>query len=160
MRKLQQSVVPSPVQAGCAPSPGQAFSIDAQLLWDILIYDRAGLPNSGSNSTDPITREQSLRATTEDMCRGSEFDLVGSAGISGHRSAGAHIPIYAPGDDAVYAGTNTETNPSTAPDLITPMGSSMEDIYGSGIDGFNDQMDPLFLADDYGRAIDGWLNYF
>lgn len=160
VRKLQQSVVASPVQTGCAPSPEQAFSIDAQLLWDILVYDRAGLPSAGTESVDSLTKEQPLRAATEDLSQGSEFNLVGSAGITGHRSAGAHIPVYAPGDDAVYASANAETNPGTASDLMAPMGSSMEGIYGSGIDGFNDQTDPLFLADDYGRAIDGWLNYF
>lgn len=148
------------MQTGYAPSPDQAFSIDAQLLWDILIYDRAGLPNAEQKTSKSLSREPTLRSRTEDSSQDSEFDLVGSAGISGHKSAGAHIPIYAPGDDTVHIGENIETNPSITSEFVPPLGNSMENIYGSGMDGFNDQMDPLFLADDYGRAIDGWLNYF
>lgn len=160
MRRLQQSVVPSPVDIGSMPTTDKAFSIDAPLLWDLLIYDRAGLPNAGVKNTS--VSEATRRSTHPTPQDSTEFNLVGCAGISGHRSAGAHIPVYAPGsgEDGGYAGASVHADVIPADDLVPPGRSSMEDIYGSGVDGFNDQMAPLFLADDYGRAIDGWLNYF
>lgn len=68
--------------------------------------------------------------------------------------------MYAPGDDTTFPGVGVSSG-SNAP-FVAGLGAtgSMEDIYGHGIDEVTDHMDPLFLADDYGRAIDGWLNYF
>lgn len=163
--KLQKSVVVVPSPSGnneASPPDQQSFSIDAQLLWNILIYDRAVQPDAGIDRSmfgrtlispaAPHEDEDGSRAVT------AEFDLVGSAGISGHKAVPKEIPFRAPNDDAPTPTATRGGNGSG--DLLMPdMGLSVEDIYFEGVGGLGDQENLFLQANDYGRAIDNWLNF-
>ncbi|RBR16714.1 hypothetical protein FVER53590_10018 [Fusarium verticillioides] len=105
LRKLQNSIQVVPLageDCGLNRPAQQKFSIDTRLLWDILCYEQAGRPDaradesiySGLASTyqDPAT------GTNDD---GDEYDLVGSAGIIGHKTVSKDTPLYAPGEGEV-----------------------------------------------------------
>ncbi|KAI9045550.1 uncharacterized protein KD926_007966 [Aspergillus affinis] len=90
LRKLQDSITTVPATSsqssrGDGPHESQlSWSINAQLLWDVLIYDKAGRPNASADKSmfDDVVDLESVRH--EDV---AEFAMVGSAGISGHKSA-------------------------------------------------------------------------
>ncbi|KAJ9144151.1 Zn(II)2Cys6 transcription factor [Pleurostoma richardsiae] len=162
LTKLQESVVvvPSPAPSGPSHEPlPQSFSIDAQLLWDILIYERAGRPGASADQSifhDPETSTTPLRESRMGNCP-AEFDLVGSAGISGHKAALKEIPAYAPAeDDGVRTGAPARLSD---PEPELPSTARVADGWHfEGIGGVSEQ-DSLFLQpDDFGRAIEGWLN--
>ncbi|KAK7402680.1 hypothetical protein QQX98_011543 [Neonectria punicea] len=156
LRKLQESIVfvPSPrPESSETDENQQSWSIDAQLLWDILIYERAG--RSGA-VRDLSIFDDALTAGPDGQKHDvAEFDLVGSAGIFGHKTAPKKVPVYAPGDEASPA---TASNPDATRGL-TEMAVSNEDRVFDRFSGINEQ-DGLFLqANDFGRAIDNWFNF-
>ncbi len=160
--KLKESVVvvQSPNTDG---SNGQrSFSIDAQLLWDILIYERAGRPDAGADqSIFGKTLQVGTASRDEDVRAAAEYDLVGSEGIYGHKAVSKESLAYAPNDDIASPGEveNIDDMAGIPPD----MGVSVEDRYFEGIGGIDslDGQDHLFLqAHDFGKAIDNWLSRY
>lgn len=155
LQKLQNSVVIVPPRAsnsGDASSSGarQSLSIDSKLLWDLLIYENAGRDDGcpghsifGSSLIQlPMMARESARDATE-----VEYDLVGSAGISGHRTVPKESPVYAPEDVAAPQ--------DTAP--VAPW--TVENGLMSGIDG-ESSYEALFLQpNDFGWAIDDWMTF-
>ncbi|KAH8647737.1 hypothetical protein BX600DRAFT_484365 [Xylariales sp. PMI_506] len=154
------TLISSPMGVGGGEAR-QTWSIDAQLLWDILIYEKAGQPfcrddRSIFGETLMRTRSDSVQDT---IATGSEaeFDLIGTAGIYGHRAVPKQTPLYAPTENAIplakagyaphkiLAWAGSETTPESA--HIRAMGGS------SG-------QDNMFLcADEYGKAIENWLDF-
>lgn len=101
MRKLQQSSAPSSTATRTFDTSEPSFSINAQLLWDLLIYDRAVLPDAGSRHFTSSSRiREPVMLHGEGSRDTTPFELVGSAGISGHLSVSAHIPIYASDEES------------------------------------------------------------
>ncbi|KPM36566.1 hypothetical protein AK830_g9984 [Neonectria ditissima] len=156
LRKLQESIafVPLPrPESAETDEHQQSWSIDAQLLWDILIYERAGRDGAAKDVSifdDALTTGSD--GQKQDV---AEFDLVGSAGIFGHKTAPKRVPVYAPGDEASPA---EASNPDDRRGLAE-MSISAEDRVLDRFSGLNDQ-DGLFLqANDFGRAIDNWFNF-
>lgn len=155
LQKLQDSITTVPVPESLNPGyslPAQSWSINAQLLWDLLIYERAGREAA---KPDQSIFAPSLRTTGE---RGSqsvdepaaEFNLIGSAGISGHRSVPKGIPAYAPGERPVV---REHDPPNTEMNLLADEGLfEIQDL-------INDQESAFLQSNDYERAIDDWLNF-
>ncbi|GJC83331.1 hypothetical protein ColLi_06169 [Colletotrichum liriopes] len=158
LRKLRDSVVirPPPDRGDHAAAANRSFSIDAQLLWDLLVYDRAGRPDAGR---DQSLFGPTLRSDADDLAPATDaadFDLVGSAGISAHKAVPNQAAVYAPDEDIA---------PVAVPESATPAGQSLgdagpsfEDIFFEGAGPFGDQANRFIEANDYGRAIDDWLN--
>ncbi|KGQ12110.1 hypothetical protein BBAD15_g2161 [Beauveria bassiana D1-5] len=132
------------------------------LLWDILIYERAGRPDAGA---DQSIFGKTLKVGTEiredDVRAAAEFDLVGSAGISGHKAVSKETPAYAPNEDAppasgvLVGGGGMEEMGGEASAMLV----SVEDRFFEGIGGL-DGGEHLFLqANDFGKAIDTWLSH-
>ncbi|GKT89170.1 C6 transcription factor [Colletotrichum tofieldiae] len=120
LRKLQDSVVirPPPDRGDHAANPNRSFSIDAQLLWDLLVYDRAGRPDAGR---DQSLFGPTLRSDADDLAPATDaadFDLVGSAGISAHKAVPNQAAVYAPDEDIA---------PVAVPESATPAGQSLGD---------------------------------
>ncbi|KAH7126053.1 hypothetical protein EDB81DRAFT_203261 [Dactylonectria macrodidyma] len=154
LRKLQDSIVfvPSPRPDSMEIEDNQeSWSIDAQLLWDILIYEKAGREDA---ARDCSMFEDSLTAGPENQRQHvAEFDLVGSAGIFGHKTAPKEVPVYAPDDDA-----NATERPSAGATRALTETVNEERNY-ERFAGINEQ-DGLFLQpNDFGRAIDNWFNF-
>lgn len=151
------------VQSPNADDDGQpSFAIDAQLLWDILIYERAGREDAAADQTifgstlNIGTKVQELDARVK-----AEFDLVGSAGISGHKAVSKETPAYAPNEDAPTPMTMRNMSSSNADAPL--LGTSVEDRFFEGMGAVEqlDDEDHMFLqAHDFGKAIDGWLGRY
>lgn len=146
------------------PNPGQpgdsaqnrSFSIDSQLLWDLLIYDRAVRPDAAwDQSMFGSTLKSDVSELSTDS-RDAEFDLVGSAGISRHKAMPNQAAVWPPDEETATA-TLPESNPLSEPSLGT-LGPSFEDIFFEGVGPFGDQANRFLDGNDYGRAIDDWLN--
>lgn len=88
----------------------------------------------------------------------AEFAMVGSAGISGHKTVWKEISAYAPEDN---------TPRYSLHGLNTPIGATGQGISvtpQAGFDGLRDlpivnQGDFFLQAEDYGRAINDWFNF-
>ncbi|KAF4995952.1 hypothetical protein FGRMN_4807 [Fusarium graminum] len=138
LQKLQQSIqmVPVPLEDSAMPGAAQQkFTIDTRLLWDILCYEQAGRPNAYGDQS----MFSGLLCTTQDIGShetesGASYDLVGSAGITGHKTVPKDTPIYAPGEETLQQNIS----------------------YGSG--SIVGQPNIFPQAHDFGRAIDEWLS--
>ncbi|OBR04430.1 C6 transcription factor [Colletotrichum higginsianum IMI 349063] len=166
LRKLQDSIVvkPAPDRDGHTNTQNPSFSIDTRLLGDLLVYDRAGRPDAGRDQSvfGPTLRSDIDDARTAIPTPGdadaAEFDLVGSAGISAHKAVPDSAAVYAP-DEEIAAAAAVVPETSASADLgEDARGPSFEDIFFDGAWPLGDPADRFFEANDYGRAIDDWLN--
>jgi hypothetical protein len=153
LEQLRDSVSPGGLMtdtiAQGAPQSRQKWSVNLQLLWKILVYAHA------SNTSDPTTdifgpelvkdsvgysADPSAGTITE-----RDFALIGSAGISGHKTVASECVTYPPEqtEDSIQVPSQTNLNMdlSGLPSVEVPGG------------------DTLFLQlQDYGRAFEDWLS--
>ncbi|OAA44140.1 hypothetical protein NOR_03868 [Metarhizium rileyi] len=163
LARLRESVeiVPSPSSLGGELLDGRkSFSIDAQLLWDILIYERAGRPDAGADQSifGKSFKIGAKSSREDDVPTAAEFDLVGSAGISGHKAVSKETPAYAPNEDVPPTPRvleNIDEMEEAAPDV----GVSVEGRFFEGIGGQDGQEHSFLQANDFGKAIDNWLSF-
>ncbi|KAF5261924.1 hypothetical protein FOXYS1_7370 [Fusarium oxysporum] len=153
LRKLQDSITTVPATSGGSGDNQRSWSIDAQLLWEILIYEKSGHDNS---SSDKSMYDDIITSDTEhsEQDTGGGFAIVGSAGISGHKGSLREISAYAPQDKDPY---------ETLGNLATPSGNrprmQESSIFGDVPDcGTIDQDNFLLQAEDFGRAVTDWMN--
>lgn len=156
LQKLQQSIQVTPVpfeEPVMSGTPQQKFTIDTRILWDLLSYEQAGRADaqidqsmfSGLSSTNPDIGSNGTES-------GVGYDLVGSAGIIGHKTVPKDTPIYAPGEGKL---TSVENNPSDFDlTLIETLQQNIRDGFGSMVP----QQNIFPQAHDFGRAIDEWLS--
>ncbi|KAJ3479977.1 hypothetical protein NLG97_g8179 [Lecanicillium saksenae] len=176
LAKLRESVglLYSPKADGTAlPDDRDSFSIDAQLLWDILVYERAGRPDAGADqSIFGKTLKVGTKMREDDVhAAAAEFDLVGSAGISGHKAVSKETPAYAPNEDGpptpgvlVSSGGGGGATSGGGPvdnvsDGAGAMLVSVEDRFFEGIGGLDGEEHLFLQANDFGKAIDTWLSH-
>lgn len=151
-------MVLSPVPAHQETQP--TFSIDAQLLWNILIYERAGRPGAAADQSmfSGATTSEPADETNDLAIDAVEFDLVGSAGISGHKAVFKETPAYAPGEGKIPPQRGPGSLPSR--DREAPvMRSPAQGGYVDSIGGVTDQDNSFLQVDDFGRAIENWFNF-
>ncbi|KAF7556182.1 hypothetical protein G7Z17_g1622 [Cylindrodendrum hubeiense] len=152
--KLQASITlaHSPSSRGTEDDPQGDFSIDAQLLWDILIYEQAGRHNA---AVDQSMFGESLKGETahsENDLSLAAANLVGSAGISGHKTVPAKyvVPPYAPSE----GGT-----PPRMTDQRTPAADRVvETRVFEGLGAPRDH-DSFLQASDFNKAIENWWDF-
>ncbi|KAF5674678.1 quinic acid utilization activator [Fusarium heterosporum] len=137
LQKLQQSIrmlsVPheDPEMSG---TPQQKFTIDTRLLWDLLCYEQAGRPGAHGEQSMFSSLSCTAQGTgSHETEPGASYDLVGSAGITGHKTVPKDTPIYAPGEETLQ--------------------QNIRHGFGSILG----QPNIFPQADDFGRAIDEWL---
>lgn len=99
---------------------------------------------SGSLVPNPERQETNFSA--------AEFDLVGSAGISGHKAVPLETPFLPPDGDAGAPGHGELENMHEISSNLTDLGIPVD------VPGLNDQESFFLQANDFGRAIDDWLN--
>lgn len=149
LERLQESVVATPNARASEPGDSQAaWSIDTMLLSDLLVQGYAShrLPyEDKSVFGSSLVQTDSTRAEI-----GADFDLVGSAGIFGHRAVPKATPLYAPSKDPVTPFGRTE--------LITN-GPQDQGRLPYAMSGNVLQDDWLLSASDYGNAIESWFEY-
>jgi hypothetical protein len=108
LQKLQQSVrvisVPSE-DGGMTEAAEQKFTIDTGLLWNLLSYEQAGRSDARIDQSMFHGLSSSSQDTSgHETSSGTGYDLVGSAGIIGHKAVPKGIPVYAPGEGRSSAG--------------------------------------------------------
>jgi hypothetical protein len=124
-----------------------AWSIDAGLLRDILIQ--------GYSNGSPTTEASSMfggtlvRISEVPQEARTEFDLVGSVGLFGHRAVPKETPLYPPNEPV--------TTPFGRTEYITRRSNIQGGIQGRMNEDFT--QDDWFLgASEYGQAIETWLD--
>lgn len=95
----------------------------------------------------------------DDVRAAAEFDLVGSAGISGHKSVSKETPAYAPNEDGTPAPDVLRNSLANVGDEAMAMAVSVEDRYFEGIGGLDGEEHLFLQANDFGKAIDTWLSH-
>lgn len=140
-----------------------SFAIDAQLLWDILIYERAGREHASvDQSIFGNTLSIGVAPREHDDSRGTaaEFDLVGSAGISGHKAVSKETPVYAPHQETLRP-SMMQSYERMGTDNVPVFGGSSTAVRDRFFEGMGGDQDHLFLqAHDFGKAIDSWLEKY
>ncbi|KAL2816977.1 hypothetical protein BJX63DRAFT_132573 [Aspergillus granulosus] len=134
LRKLRSSI-----SAGDVQNSRQTWSVNVQLLWDIL---RGAPPKHiAADIFGPgLARDSALNAdlsTPE-----TDFDLIGSAGISGHKTVARNLVTYYPPEQVLQP---------TPPDLSALLGEPGISLAGASNNAF-------LQPQDYGRFIDNWLD--
>lgn len=131
------------------PAHSQAWSINTELLWDILVFEKSGCESRAGDHS--IFGSTLIRDDEEgDRDSHAEFSLIGSAGLYGHKTAARGTPIYPP---------NKTATPLGKPSYPFP-GSHVEDICNGGILGDSSwENNPFLDVTQYGQAIDSWLAY-
>lgn len=167
--KLQNSVVEIPAStASSSERPMPTRSIDANLLRNILIYERAGQPDAAPDRSvfgDNLAPGP-VAVNSESEAGAADYGLVGSAGIEGHSSNRARkTPLYPPeyasparmtaGAVAALEGANLGT---ISQDAVGAQDWGVADRYGGKVILESDIEEMSFQAEDFGRAIDGWMN--
>ncbi|KAL4739211.1 hypothetical protein BDV11DRAFT_215347 [Aspergillus similis] len=128
----------SSISAGEVQNSRQTWSVNVHLLRDILI---AAPPKQiAANIMGPgLATDCALQAdsTTPDP----DFELIGSAGISGHKTVARNLVTYYPPEQVLQP---------TPPDLSALLGEPGLAVTGSAT--------AFLQPQDYGRFIDNWLN--
>ncbi|KAL3461649.1 hypothetical protein BJX64DRAFT_152259 [Aspergillus heterothallicus] len=134
LRKLRSSI-----SAGDVQNSRQTWSVNVQLLWDIL---RGTPPKQvASDIFGPaLARDSALHA--DHSTPETDFDLIGSAGISGHKTVARNLVTYYPPEQVLQP---------TPPDLSALLGEPGIALNGSANNAF-------LQPQDYGRFIDNWLD--
>ncbi|KAJ4352434.1 uncharacterized protein N0V89_007782 [Didymosphaeria variabile] len=160
LRKLQDSIVmrsyPSE-QNGENARSNSTWCIDAQLLWDLLIYERAGRFGADTDKTlfgDSII-VKSDQSEKEDV---AEFAMVGCAGISGHKTVPVEVIADAPDESETFPLLDYSATPT--PVMQNGLEANTDFVFGSAGDmnHFMDQSN-ILLQEDFGKAIGGWINF-
>ncbi|KAF5577038.1 polyketide synthase [Fusarium pseudocircinatum] len=157
LRKLQDSITTVPASSD-QRGTRRSWSIDVQLLWELLVYEKAGRDTNSSDKSmydDIIT----LDAEHGGQDVGGDFAIVGSAGISGHKGALREISAYAPQDKDPYETLGNLATPSRDRSIMQE-----SNIFGDrNCDnlpdlGLVDQDNFLLQAEDFGRAVNDWMS--
>ncbi|KAL5342061.1 hypothetical protein BJX70DRAFT_12494 [Aspergillus crustosus] len=134
LRKLRNSISVADVQ-----NSRQTWSVNVHLLWDILIA--APPKQTATDIFGPgLAKDSVLHA--DSSTPDPEFELIGSAGISGHKTVARNLVTYYPPQQVLQP---------TPPDLSAMLGEPGMGLAAS--------VDNAFLQpQDYGRFIDNWLD--
>ncbi|KAL4930250.1 Zn(II)2Cys6 transcription factor [Aspergillus undulatus] len=132
--KLRSSISPGDTQES-----RQAWLANAQLLRDILVAPPPKLP--AADIFGPGLAEDCI-VHTDSSTLDPEFGLIGSAGLSGHRTVVKGLATYYPPEHVLN---------STPPDISALLGQPGTGLPATATDVF-------LQPQDYGRFIDNWLD--
>ncbi|KAL4969947.1 Zn(II)2Cys6 transcription factor [Aspergillus stella-maris] len=132
--KLRTSITPGGVQ-----NQRQAWSINVQLLRDILI---SAPPKQTARAIFGPVLAAACAQDTNSSTPDPDFQLIGSAGISGHKTVARNLATYYPPGQVLQP---------TPPDLSALLGEPGTGLAGTANNAF-------FQPQDYGRFIDNWLD--
>ncbi|ETS84114.1 hypothetical protein PFICI_02139 [Pestalotiopsis fici W106-1] len=148
LERLQESVVATPTPRGPETGNSQAaWTIDTRLLNDLLVQGYSSRSSPQNNSD--VFGKSLVPENNISQESGVDFDLVGSVGIFGHRAVPKATPLYAPNKEPrtpfgrTEFITNSPEHPGRLPHAMS--GNILQDGW-------------LLSANDYGQAIETWLD--
>ncbi|KAL5341148.1 hypothetical protein BJX70DRAFT_76028 [Aspergillus crustosus] len=128
----------------------QAWTTNAQLLWELLVYDRASRSPLPSQLLSKTLSDSSGRLAAR-MTPDPNFPLVGSAGITGHKTVAKEIYTHPPETVTTPPAVQAEAPAAAGPSIdLDPFGM----ISDPTLDGITDHM--FLEPESYGRAIEDW----
>lgn len=158
--RLKKGVSVNSMGVTGATRPSQNHDQNASLLRELLVYECAGNPSHlrqdsmfGATMFDHrINKAASARLTPD-----PGFPLVGSAGISGHKTVANEVSTYPP--DSVSTPPPAPDPPMQGVNRTTASTAQPFELIGDAmVDGM--VADQLFLApEDYGRTIEDWWEF-
>lgn len=137
------------------PNSRQKWSVNLQLLWKILVYSHASkAPSPAGDIFGPELAKDSIAysgvSTTGDIAE-PDFALIGSAGISGHKTVAQECVTYPP----------EQTEHSTQ--LQQELGQILPNVPVTNLAGdpnlnFAGEETLFLQMQDYGKAFEDWLS--
>ncbi|KAJ5173148.1 hypothetical protein N7492_005741 [Penicillium capsulatum] len=158
LEQLRDSISPGGLMTDAdAPRPksSQRWSVNLQLLWKILVYSQSSRsPNINEDIFGPGLAKDSARSSrifSADVIPDRDISLIGSAGLSGHKTVASECVTYPP-EPAEHPDSlqlETERAPPVADIPALPEDPSLD---------LTDE-DTLFLQlQDYDKAFGDWLS--
>ncbi|CEO60779.1 hypothetical protein PMG11_05319 [Penicillium brasilianum] len=137
------------------PNKRQKWSVNLQLLWKVLVYSHASkAPSPGGDIFGPELAKDSIAysgiSSTNEISE-PDFALIGSAGISGHKTVVPECVTYPPEQTEHSTQLQHELGQlSPAVPMTNPAEDSSLPFVGE---------ETLFLQmQDYGKAFEDWLS--
>lgn len=154
LEELRSSVVLGPQGL----TKDSKWSIDSRLLNSILVFETAG---RRSSAPDQSLHGETLYLETmpnfaDDGNITMEYDLIGSSGISGHRTNVKEVPLNAPSDMSDRPAA--EDQPGKDRLLLPNVGESPATFSSGAVSGIRDDLFQILQGNEYGTAIDDWFN--
>lgn len=129
-----------------------SWSIDSELLHRLLIYETAGRPDAAVDQT--ILGSSFISHVTVPNRRSdetsSELNLIGSAGISGHRTVDSRRSIYPPDEDEASSPARGQAQGT--------WDFSTQGQFAGDMGGILDEDAILSRPNDFGWAIENYLD--
>lgn len=140
---------------GATPNSRQKWSVNLQLLWKVLVYSHASkAPGPAGDIFGPELAKDSIAysgtSSTNDIAE-PDFALIGSAGISGHKTVVPECVTYPP--------EQTEHSTQLQQELgqISPV-VSITNLAEDLTFNFVGEETLSLQMQDYGKAFEDWLS--
>lgn len=154
LEQLRDSISPGGL-ASDGNTPGnsrQRWSVNLQLLWRILVYSHASRTASPTGDIfGPVLAKESLHhigSSSFGEIAEQDFALIGTAGISGHKTVASECVTYPPEQAEHQAG-------GPALPTLDPSELPVSEALGLELNG----EDALLLQmQDYDKAFEDWLS--
>ncbi|KAJ5717817.1 transcriptional regulator family: Fungal Specific TF [Penicillium malachiteum] len=152
LEQLRDSISPGGLVSESS-TPGnsrQRWSVNLQLLWRILVYSHASKdPNLAGDILGPSLAKESSKnmgTSSAGVIAEQDFALIGSAGISGHKTVASECVTYPP-EQAEHLETGTESSTMDPSELAG----------GSNLN-FAGEETLMLQLQDYDKAFEDWLS--
>ncbi|KAJ5914137.1 transcriptional regulator family: Fungal Specific TF [Penicillium tannophilum] len=136
--------------AGVPAASDPKWSVNLHLMWRILVYSRASrAPDPTGDMYGPIlAKEKSseLGISSADAIAERDFTLIGSAGISGHKTVAPECVTYPP-EQVEHQEPSSEPSAMDFPELLSSQ--NLDFAGGETL---------LLQLQDYDKAFEDWLS--
>lgn len=161
LETLRGSVTPLARTDDSHDSEQQSWTIDVRLLERMLLFETAGQrahEADGSLSSSTLTPKVSHIHDKTQLSTG--YDLIGSTGISGHKSVPKDRPMSAPELNSARSSRSNDADFDFFASIAPVVGNFAGAPDWSGLtggDGVDRGGNMFFPANVCGRPMDGWL---
>lgn len=152
LEQLHGSISPGSqtTDAGIPAINDPKWSVNLHLMWKILVYSRASkAPDLTGDILGPTLAKENpseLGISSADAIAERDFTLIGSAGISGHKTVATECVTYPP-EQVEHQEASSEPSAMGFPELLRPQ--NLDFAGGETL---------LLQLQDYDKAFEDWLS--